>query len=612
MSGTRSHGHSVAYVSLSQAGIVAPLGKVGSPSRGLPPRKLGSPPTGPSALAIAEDDEEESTKAASATPASPTSPRNAGANASNGATGTWRAPVLPPSSGGNAGAIGGGNGSSSSSSGGSSSAGDLNLVEKSLTELYTTESTYVSGLNTIVNSFLLRFRKYGELDLQPRWFEPGELERLQLFNHVCAIRDINARLLKEMDDILHPRNSNANSSSGGSGSGGAGDGARMQHLARIGSTFRQFIPYFKVYSSFASAYGGDLKALEELAAKRSALAQFLTLTAACEGASLASLLITPVQRVGRYVLLLETILKFAPRSIDPTSGAASASGSGSGLSDVSLALEEMKTVAALINATVALFEATSKVVELQSKIDAPILQPGRFLVREGVLKKTYVDRSGAGGPAKQMGFFATLKDGMTKKEGAFTFFLLNDVLLQTKKSALQDRFTLRELMPLHGMQIEDVPDSGAGTGGAAGGAAAGKDGAGGELKNAWTLIYSSPGDTSAAAAASGNSSAAAGPVSVANAKDASSSSAAATPGSVSRAESVSAENLQSNPASGTVVGGEWDGGSPPSAASPQSSSDSTRKIVTLFARDADEKAKWMADLQSLIDQSSRNKATLRT
>jgi hypothetical protein len=37
-----------------------------------------------------------------------------------------------------------------------------------------------------------------------------------------------------------------------------------------------------------------------------------------------------------------------------------------------------------------------------------------------------------------------------------------------------------------------------------------------------------------------------------------------------------------------------------------------RKSVTLMARDPEEKAKWMADLQALVAQSSKNKKTLMT
>jgi hypothetical protein len=362
------------------------------------------------------------------------------------------------------------------------------------------------------------------------------------------------------------------------------DGARMQHLARIGSTFRQFIPFFKVYSSYAKCYG-DLKTLEELAGRRTALANFLALTAACEGNTLASLMITPVQRVGRYVLLLETVLRNAPK---PSADAGS--GVTAGLSDVSAALEEMRQVGSLINAAQALWEATSKVLELQAKIDAPILQPGRFLVREGVLKKVYkrdkgVSSGGAGG------FFATLTSNMAKKEAAFTFFLLNDSLLQTKKSALQDRFALRAAMPLHGMVLEDLPDAGLGTSN--------------EIKNAWTITYNATATEvqqqagSATAAVAAGSPTAAAPAPVAS-PSSSKETGSVTPSSMSRTGSVIEGGLQSNPlAERSGSGGDFEGG-------PE------RKILTVLARDAEEKAKWMQDLQNLIEQSSRNKATLRT
>jgi hypothetical protein len=555
-------------------------------------------------LAIAEDEEEEEDghgpavdalpPAALPTFPSPSSPSNSAASRSAGTPGFQRAvtaPTTPSSSSrssSNASSSGGGGGGGGGGPG--PAGGDQSLVEKSLAELYSTEASYVAGLNTVCTAFLLRFRKHVELGLQPIWFEAGELERLQIFQHVVAIRDINARLLKELEAISNSQPPSATPASSSSSSSSSTtpatvDGARMQHLARIGSTFRQFIPFFKVYSSYAKCYG-DLKTLEELAGRRTALANFLALTAACEGNTLASLMITPVQRVGRYVLLLETVLRNAPK---PSADAGS--GVTSGLSDVSAALEEMRQVGSLINAAQALWEATSKVLELQAKIDAPILQPGRFLVREGVLKKVYkrdkgVSSGGAGG------FFATLTSNMAKKEAAFTFFLLNDSLLQTKKSALQDRFALRAAMPLHGMVLEDLPDAGLGTSN--------------EIKNAWTITYNAtPAEVqqvgSATAAVAVGSPTAAAPTPASSLTSSAKDTGSVTPSSMSRTGSVIDGGLQSNPLAerSSGSGGDFEGG-------PE------RKILTVLARDAEEKAKWMQDLQNLIEQSSRNKATLRT
>ena len=64
-------------------------------------------------------------------------------------------------------------------------------------------------------------------------------------------------------------------------------------------------------------------------------------------------------------------------------------------------------------------------------VQSPILQPGRYLVREGVLNKLY-KRDAVG-----TGFFSSL----ARKEAPFIFFLLNDALLQAKKTTLSVKYT---------------------------------------------------------------------------------------------------------------------------------------------------------------------------
>jgi hypothetical protein len=48
---------------------------------------------------------------------------------------------------------------------------------------------------------------------------------------------------------------------------------------------------------------------------------------------------------------------------------------------------------------------------------------------------------------------------LSRKESAYSYFLLNDALLQAKKGTIQsDRFVLKSLLPLAGMFVEDLPD----------------------------------------------------------------------------------------------------------------------------------------------------------
>lgn len=451
LTGVRTKGQSVSYINVKAAGVSGPSSVAGSGA----PRLVRQP----SRAKVVTTGSEVTVTAAVATPAAAAGAAATTAGTTTPASATTGAPVDAPP-GATASAAGTAAPAAAAAAdpapvvpAAPKSTGNVMLVEKSISELYSTEATYVGVLSTICNSYILRLRKHLELGLEPRWFDDAaELAQFHIFQHAVSIRDINARLLKELEAIA---------ASGGNGAQAAGaptntatattpaatptatpalaaaatpaasgaslpaasavpEVSRMQHLSRIGSTFRQFIPFFKVYSSYAKSYD-DVRAFEALADRRPSLKTFLALTDACESTTLSTLMITPVQRVGRYVMLLDTILKNVPR-IDGVS-------SLDGLADVELALDEMKKVATLINETVALWEATSKVVELQSKIDAPILQPGRYLVREGVLKKTYKREPGSG-------FFSSL----AKKEAPFVFFLLNDALLQAKKATLGEKY----------------------------------------------------------------------------------------------------------------------------------------------------------------------------
>ena len=413
-------------------------------------------------------------------------------------------------------------------------------------ELYSTESTYVGILKTICTAYLLRFRKHLELGIEPRWFaEQSEYAQFTLFQHVETIRDINGRLLGELEAI---QKSTPPADAAASSGGVTASSPILTSLGRIGSTFRQFIPFFKVYSAYAQTYDEQLKALDALAEKRSSLKAFLMLTDMCEGTTLASLMICPVQRVGRYVLLLETILRHVPGEI-------------AGTKDIELALLEMRKVGILINETVALWEAKSKVVELQAKIDIPILAPGRFLVREGPLKKVY-DRT-----TSSTGFFAS---HLGKKSDTFMFFLFNDQLVQCRRAAIGDRYTHRVTMGLIDMVLEDLPDAG-------------------EIKSSWSITYSTAKKASGAAAAA----------------------EATSPTNTSTRDP--GESVTTSPLVGLLRPSSTTGNKEVPAALERMGSGLgfERKTLTVYAASSEEKSLWLNDLTSLIQQIAKNSGTLR-
>ncbi len=123
--------------------------------------------------------------------------------------------------------------------------------------------------------------------------------------------------------------------------------------------------------------------------------------------------------------------------------------SSSGLSeeniqDLKSALAEIKDVAENINTTVNLWDAKSKVVAIQARLgnSAQIVVPGRYLIKEGPLKKGF-----------EKGFHM-------KGHETYQFFLFNDcVIYAMKRQFGGSELSFTHSLPLVEMEVRDLPDS---------------------------------------------------------------------------------------------------------------------------------------------------------
>jgi hypothetical protein len=84
-------------------------------------------------------------------------------------------------------------------------------------------------------------------------------------------------------------------------------------LNRVISIFSKFAPYLSIYKNFVSSLGKGLEVIQRLLVERPLFLQFIDtkkaqLNGSCE--PLESLLLMPVQRIPRYVLLLKEVLKY--------------------------------------------------------------------------------------------------------------------------------------------------------------------------------------------------------------------------------------------------------------------------------------------------------------
>ncbi|KAL7644689.1 UNVERIFIED_CONTAM: hypothetical protein RMT77_004230 [Armadillidium vulgare] len=171
----------------------------------------------------------------------------------------------------------------------------------------------------------------------------------------------------------------------------------------IGNAFLKFGPFLKVYSSYANNFQRSLEILQKWESECEPFRSFIsdTETRPEIQAKLSSLLITPIQRIPRYKLLLEELLKYSDFS-------------ESSFKDLEGALLKVSEAASHIDKSVFESQAFNKLLKVQRALkdqQPNIIAPGRKLLKEGILNK--VSRKGKGSQAR-------------------LFFLFSDMLIYTK------------------------------------------------------------------------------------------------------------------------------------------------------------------------------------
>jgi len=182
--------------------------------------------------------------------------------------------------------------------------------------------------------------------------------------------------------------------------------ASWNYYQKIGDVFLSTIEFLKCYNQYVNHYNRSLDALAECG-KISAFNDFLKIKALKCGHHLRDLLIVPVQRIPRYVILLEEMARYTD-SLHPD------------YKDLTLALSKMHKIADYVNEKKRDFEALAQVSSIQdtlvgfSILEYPRL---RFLM-EGEL-------------VSEVG----------KKTKQFHVFLFNEIVLCTKlvKKVFGDR-----------------------------------------------------------------------------------------------------------------------------------------------------------------------------
>ncbi|KAL3841556.1 hypothetical protein ACJMK2_019680, partial [Sinanodonta woodiana] len=264
--------------------------------------------------------------------------------------------------------------------------------KKIIRELFETEKTYLHHLDLI--------NKHFEFPLRFNCLVPDNVHA-KLFGNIEQLFQVNKKLLEYMEQMT------------------------------IGAAFKYLGPFLKLYSMYANNYILASDTLQEYMQKSKDFADFIQSKEQLPelmGLRIDALLITPIQRIPRYKLLLEDLLQnTSPEHHD--------------YQQLKEATRQISEIATHINEHVRQHENFQKMLSIQNSFDssAPrILEPGREFVKEGMLKK--ISRRGGKGQERM-------------------FFLFSDMLMYGKPKFLDSggsSYTCCCVLPLRHCQVETV------------------------------------------------------------------------------------------------------------------------------------------------------------
>ncbi|EDR29148.1 Rho/RAC guanine nucleotide exchange factor, putative [Entamoeba dispar SAW760] len=227
-----------------------------------------------------------------------------------------------------------------------------NYRERILDEFVSSEYTYVIGLKICSKFFeepLSKQQKYCPPNLFSIVFKG--------FNDVYRI---NSNLLQELNNLKNHVN-----------------GKSLD--THLGEAFSQFIPLLNVYKTYVGNTEAQFAALDRLESKSSFKKLCFNLQSKISvghALNLRSYLITPVQRLPRYKLLLEDLIRNTPEG-------------HCDLARLKNALDKVKSINLNVNHSVDIQSRQQKLIELSKKIKGidDLIQPNRYYICDGELTR---------------------------------------------------------------------------------------------------------------------------------------------------------------------------------------------------------------------------------
>ncbi|GIQ87326.1 hypothetical protein KIPB_009339, partial [Kipferlia bialata] len=183
------------------------------------------------------------------------------------------------------------------------------------------------------------------------------------------------------------------------------------------ATFLKMGPFMKIYKTYTNKFDTAVCTLRQDIDTKPELAALLQRMCAREDShnqDVYSLLIMPVQRIPRYLMLLDTVAKYTPEGAE-------------GRESLLKAVEGIKEVADDVNTAITDHKNREEIRNIQAKLFRcpPLVEPHRTFVRQGTLKKL-----------------------CRKRAKVREFFLFNDCILYATGNQMTNLYAFHNLLPL--------------------------------------------------------------------------------------------------------------------------------------------------------------------
>ncbi|EGC34238.1 hypothetical protein DICPUDRAFT_153591 [Dictyostelium purpureum] len=281
-------------------------------------------------------------------------------------------------------------------------------------EILSTEETYVQCVEMIVNIFYKQIMWNAKVSPTPYLTMP---DINTIFSTINQIFSFNSDLLSQLRKVNET----------------------WSHYQKVGDIFLSAVPYMKLYKQYCLNYDTAILCLQK-AKKNQTFNLFIK---ACLDhpenkmkQSLESLLITVVQRIPRYILLINDLLSHTWKDHPD-------------YENLQNALRKIQSVASEVNKSIKIAELQSKVLEIQKSLvgwdeeKGELVQPTRLFVKQGYILDCQLDTR------------------FSKDLQKLTYFLFNNAILITEKENSSHRFQLKYFFDLNdpSTKLKDIEDS---------------------------------------------------------------------------------------------------------------------------------------------------------